>query len=324
MIHYPVTQSELVSAIDSALGTAKRRQAWWAKAYGDFLRAVKDRTHDAKQAYWSDIKEAYITLQCNKCAYCETPMPQGSKALIAYDVEHYRPKSATTPWPTNEMIKLLDITYKVNAGRNRGYPELAHHPYNYAVACKVCNSSYKSSFFPILGKPDATSYVVAQLNKREHPAIPLPLGDWGEDPSPFLTFEGFIAVPASNDELLRKRAQVVIDFFELNRRPDLLLGRATAIVVAYQHLKELKQPDLAPDVAIAQAWVDGDLSQAAPFAAAVRAFKLLFDTDEPRAREVARLANSYISKKSPNLAQSLASKPVGSLRSMKDVLAALN
>lgn len=324
MIHYPVTLSELVSAIDSALGTAKRRQAWWAKAHSDFLRAVNERTHDAKKAYWSEIKEAYITLQCSKCAYCETPMPQGSKALIAYDVEHHRPKSATTHWPTAEMIKLLGITYTVNAGRSRGYPELAHHPYNYAVACKVCNSPYKSSFFPILGKPDATSYVVAQLNKQEHPAIPLPLGEWGEDPGLFLTFEGFIAVPASNDQLLRKRAQVVIDFFELNRRPDLLLGRATAIVVAYQHLKELKQPDLASDVAMAQAWVDGDLSQTAPFAAAVRAFKLLYDTDESRAREIVRLANSYISKKSPNLAQSLASKPPNSLRSMKAVLAALN
>ncbi len=324
MIHYPVTLTELVSAIDSALGTAKRRQAWWAKAYGDFLRAVNQRTHNAKQTYWTDIKEAYITLQCNKCAYCETPMPQGSKALIAYDVEHYRPKSATTPWPTAEMIKSLGITYKVNAGRSRGYPELAHHPYNYAVACKVCNSPYKSSFFPILGKPDANSYDVAHLNKQEHPAIPLPLGDWGEDPGSLLTFEGFIAVPASNDELLRERAQVVIDFFELNRRPDLLLGRATAIVVAYQHLKELKHPDLASDVAMAQSWVDGDLSQTAPFASAVRAFKILFDTDEPRARTVARLANSYISKKSPALAQSLTSKPGGSLQSMAAVLAALN
>ncbi len=324
MIHYPVTLSELVSAINRTLGTAKRRQAWWAKAYSEFLRAVSQRTHDSKRTYWSDIKEAYITLQCNKCAYCEAPMPHGSKALIAYDVEHHRPKSATTPWPTAEMIKVLGITYKVNAGRTRGYPELAHHPYNYAVACKVCNSPYKSSFFPILGKPDATSYDVVQLNKQERPAIPLPLGDWGEDPSQFLTFEGFIAVPASNDEQLRKRAQVVIDFFELNRRPDLLLGRATAIVLTYQHLKELNQLDLAPDVETARSWVDADLRQTAPFASAVRSFKVLFDTDEPLAREVARLANSYISKKSSALAQSLTSKPVGSSQSMYDVLAALS
>jgi hypothetical protein len=151
--------------------------------------------------------------------------------------------------------------------------------------------------------------------------VPAPTG---EDPSQFLTFEGYIAVPASNDEQLRKRAQVVIDFFELNRRPDLLLGRATAIVLTYQHLKELNQLDLAPDVETARSWVDADLRQTAPFASAVRSFKVLFDTDEPLAREVARLANSYISKKSSALAQSLTSKPVGSSQSMYDVLAALS
>lgn len=324
MIHHEVTLDELVGAINSALGNLKRQRAWWAKAHRDFLRAIDEQTHNAKQAYWSDIKEAYITLQCFKCAYCETPMPQGSKALIAYDVEHHRPKSTTSPWPTAEMVTLLGIRYKVNMGRRRGYPELAHHPYNYAVACKVCNSPYKSSFFPILGEPDASSYHVEQLNQKERPAVPLPLGDWGEDPASFLTFEGFIAVPASDDAQLRKRAQVVIDFFELNRRPDLLLGRAAAIVVAYQHLKELNQPDLASDTAMAREWVDGDLRPSAPFAAAVRAFKLLFDTDELRAREVARLANSYISKKSPSLAKRLTSLPPSSSQSMEAVVAALN
>ena len=324
MIHYQATLGQLVGAINATLGTVAKQNSWWYRAHSDFVRAVKQRTHIAKQAYWSEIKDAYITLQCNKCAYCETPMPEGSKALIAYDVEHHRPKSRTSAWPDAKKRQSLAIDYHVGSGRSRGYPELAHHPYNYAVACKVCNSPYKGSFFPILGKADDASYVVAVLNKHEHPTIPLPLGDWGEDPSAFLTFEGFIAVPASADAQSRKRAQVVIDFFELNRRPDLLLGRATAIVVAYQHLKELRDPDLATDVAMAQSWVDSDLREAAPYASAVRAFKHLFDTDEAKAREVARLANRYISKKSPSLAQSLTSKPAGSFKSMDGVLAALD
>ena len=323
MIHYAVTLNELIAAINAALGTQARQDSWWGRAHADFRRAIRTKVHDKRKAYWSEVKGAFIALQHDKCAYCELPMPQGSKSRIAYDVEHHRPKSSTSPWPDAKTAQALSISYQVGAGRARGYPELAHHPFNYVAACKVCNSPYKGDFFPILGTAHPSSYLIDELNRREEPAIPLPLGDWGEDPEGFLTFEGFIAMPRHQSGPRRLRAQVVIDFFELNRRADLLLGRAATIALLYQHLKEVAQPDLAADVAEAQSWVDADTHEAAPYAAAARAFKALYDADRPRAVEAVRLANRYISTKSSTLARQLASGLPGQVKSMSQVLAAL-
>lgn len=324
MIHYPISVEALVDAINTALGSQSRQDDWWFRAHADFLRAIKDRRFISAQAYWGEVKGAFMALQENKCAYCEQPMPQGSKSSIAYDVEHYRPKSSTKAWPDAKTRQRLAIGYDVGQGRARGYPELAHHPCNYAVACKVCNSPYKSDCFPILGKADEDEFDVAALKAAERPALPLPLGTWGEDPGSFLTFEGFIALPASPDPALRRRAEIVIDFFELNRRADLLLGRATAITLLYQQLKEVQKPELAADAVEAQAWVDACLVDGAPFSGAARAFHRTYKADPSKAVDIVRLANRYLARKSSTVAKSLANILPGQVTSMDEVMSRLD
>ncbi|PTT76010.1 hypothetical protein DBR42_27700 [Pelomonas sp. HMWF004] len=298
--------AQLIAAINRELGTPAKQDGWWSRAHTNFQSAVRTRKFDASQAYWSEVKGAFIALQSHKCAYCETPMPQGQRKKVAYDVEHYRPKSRTQAWPTQTIRRDLGITYRVNAGRRRGYPELAHHAWNYAVACKVCNSPYKSDYFPLLGRCNGASHSPLTLNLTELPAIPLPLGTWGEDPEAFLTFHGFIAVPKAGlkGDML-KRTQVVIDFFELNRRPDLLLGRAATIGLLYRNLREMQHPHLARNAAEAQSWVDQQLSSEAPYAAAARAFRALHLAAPGQAKTVAQLAQRYVHSKDSALAQSL-------------------
>lgn len=302
MIQYKVDRAALISEINKESPSG----AWWRKAKKAFDQAVLFGTHDADKEYWSEIKEAYMRLQNHKCAYCETPMAQGRHAKIDYDVEHHRPKGKVDAWPTQEIRRRLSINYTVASGRVAGYPELAHHPHNYVVSCKVCNSPYKSNFFPILGTPSKNGECrIARLNSKEKPVIPLPMGDWGEDPEQILTFLGFVAIPASDDPASVLRAKVIIDFFELNLRPDLLLGRATAIYKMYHHLCEVKDQRVANDSAEAQRWVLNAMADSAPYSAACRAYYRLYQEDSGRAKEIARLSQSYVEKKDPVLAESL-------------------
>ena len=287
MIRYPLTQTALVDLVNQAC------PSWWQRSYADTQVAIKSRQHNTARQYWGDVKSVFIRLQGSKCAYCEKPMAQGSFNNIDYDVEHYRPKSSCKIWPTDAAKKRLGIDYVVNSGRSRGYPELAFHLFNYAVACKVCNSPYKSDCFPILGAPNEHDYDAGVLNASERPVIPMPIGDWGEDPSSFLDFEGFIAVAKDQTPAVKRRAQILIDFFELNSRRDILVGRATAIALAYKHLREEVNLDLAISEAQAQEWVSGVQLDTAPFAAAVRAFVRKYEQDKTAAKKIAQLAVQF-------------------------------
>lgn len=302
MIHYRIAHADLIAEVD------RESSQWWAKAYADTRNAIRSRTHDTTRQYWSEIKWAFMRLQHYKCAYCEKPLAEGRKAAIDYDIEHHRPKSRCLPWPDAKTREHLAIDYDVATGRARGYPELAYHLHNYAVTCKVCNSPYKHDFFPILGKPDAKGYVPIALNQAEQPVVPMPLGEWGEDPGAFLDFEGFIVVPRASAPASRRRAEILIDFFELNRRTDLLVGRATTIALVYQFNEEVRQPSLAASSAEAQSWLDAALSDAAPYAGAARAFCGRYREDRTKARDIARLALKFVARKNVDLGASLLSR----------------
>jgi 5-methylcytosine-specific restriction endonuclease McrA len=317
MIAYPVTNDELVNAINSESTT------WFSRAYIDTLLARETQKYDSTKSYWGDIKQAFIKLQSSKCAYCEKPMAEGEKSNIDYDVEHHRPKSGCSPWPDAKTKKRLKIDYVLNQGRDRGYPELAFHPFNYIVACKVCNSPYKSDYFPLLGKPNENSFDPVELNQSEEPVIPMPLGTWGEDPSDFLDFEGFVAVAKSSDPKRRKRAEAFIDFFELNRRPDLLVGRAVLILLCYYALREVKDLDLAKNKTEAQGWVDDYCAPGTGYSAVAQAFVKLFAAKPKLAREYAQIAMVYVNRKSKRLGNALVQDGSKNRISMEDAIKAV-
>ncbi len=71
--------------------------------------------------YWKKAKTQLKKESSEKCAYCECKVPQVAHG----DVEHYRPKDL--------------------------YWWLAYNYDNYLFCCQICNQTYKSNNFPLLG-----------------------------------------------------------------------------------------------------------------------------------------------------------------------------
>jgi hypothetical protein len=112
---------------------------------------------------WSDYKDVLSQAQFLKCGFCEL------KIIAGYfgDVEHYYPKGevwALPPEPAHWGRERRGLSTVV--GRRKvvlsqtGYWWRAYDWLNYLLACKICNSSWKRSYFPVQEVP--------------HPVPPLP------------------------------------------------------------------------------------------------------------------------------------------------------
>ena len=102
MIRYDVTPSDLEAAV-------RRIAPNWltdAAARTEYFRSVG--RYDEDGGTWSAIKDAYMRLQHNKCAYCERKLSGPPEGRIEHDVEHYRPKSVVKAWPTEAMRRHAD------------------------------------------------------------------------------------------------------------------------------------------------------------------------------------------------------------------------
>ncbi len=105
-----------------------------------------------KKGIWSEVKPVYMSLQRDKCAYCERKLASADfGGTIEHDLEHFRPKSSARPWPTTAISRERGLVYTFPTGKHHasGYYWLAYHPLNYCVACKKCNTPLKLDFFPI-------------------------------------------------------------------------------------------------------------------------------------------------------------------------------
>ncbi|HEX8435530.1 hypothetical protein, partial [Archangium sp.] len=148
MIRYPITQQDLEARID-------QKSPSWRKRAQKRTQKHRKAGRVTGTGIWREIKRVYVELQHNKCAYCERALEKNWSANIEYDVEHFRPKSSVTPWPTPELRQRRGIRYQVRNGAPGGYPQLAHSHLNYLAACAVCNSPQKHDYFPIAGTADA-------------------------------------------------------------------------------------------------------------------------------------------------------------------------
>jgi len=209
----------------------------------DWLTEAATRTtaYRGKKSYseppkpiWSDIKRIYMKLQFNKCAYCEQKLEGGPRGPIAHDVEHFRPKNAVVIWPTTKQLRQPSYAFiasdqLVMGAACDGYYLLPYHVFNYATACKVCNSILKRNYFPIAAARITDSDSPSRL-ERERPYLIYPLGHWDDDPEAIITFEGFKPVPrAGLSAQQRYRALITITFFELDIREPLIKQRAALI-----------------------------------------------------------------------------------------------
>lgn len=90
-----------------------------AGLYKKRLDLGKLESKDFDSDYWKKSKERIQIESLDKCAYCESPVPQVAHG----DVEHFRPKVP--------------------------YWWLAYCYDNYLFSCQICNQVYKSDHFPL-------------------------------------------------------------------------------------------------------------------------------------------------------------------------------
>jgi hypothetical protein len=210
-----------------------------AEARTEAFRQAGKYDEDSKNSIWSEIKEVFLEIQHEKCAYCERKLASRQYGLIEHDVEHYRPKNFVKPWPSKTIARKRKLAYDFPTGAafQEGYYLLAYNILNYTTSCAPCNRPLKSNYFPIAGSRGPQSDDPASL-RAEQPFLPHPVGDSDEDPEELLTFLGVTAVPKSVDFLRQRRAQVTIDFFALNEREEPRYQRAERIVELWIALEE--------------------------------------------------------------------------------------
>lgn len=235
-----------------------------------------------------------MALQHNKCAYCERRLAGPPFGDVEHDVEHFRPKSSVTAWPTASIAANRGISYTFATGgaADPGYYLLAYSLLNYATACKTCNSPLKSSYFPIAGPRD-TAGEDPTLLAAEEAFLVYPLGTFDADPEEILTFDGIIPVPVEKTGRPFRRAKVIVDFFELDSREELRRERSKIIVGLWiaHRLRLTGDPD---DQQIAEESIDDLTSQSSPHTSCARAFLRLITENPVKARELAREAKDYL------------------------------
>lgn len=292
MIRIAITEIELHQRIEA------EAKGWLKKAQTKAKAANTSGHVGEGDGIWSEIKGVYMQLQGFKCMYCEKPMPKpddardGASGKVEYDVEHFRPKNRVTAWPPAKVKDRRSIDYddQLEAGVPTGYVWLAFDHLNYGVSCKTCNSELKGDRFPILGKRGKKGQRNAELDPIEKPCLLLPVGAKGPDPESLLSWNGPLVFPkkglSAEDTL---RAKVLIDFFELDTRRDLLDLRCQGILLLFPKLK-LK-------TAKARQFVQALTADDATFAGCFRAFVELARKNHAEAAGWAEACEQYVASR---------------------------
>lgn len=288
MIRIDITQNELLTEI-------RARSSQWldsAKKTRELNKSA--RKYEVSKPNWSDIKGAYIKIQKGRCAYCERELTIDEReGGHEWDVEHFRPKSSVRAWPTPKIREERGINYDLpnSTSSTAGYYLLSHHPLNYVVSCKICNSKLKGSYFPVNNAPRQIHEDDPSKMSDEGALLVYPLGDLDDDPEDLIGIPGFVPqVTASTDDK-KLRARVTIDFFDLAGRPTLIRQRATAITHLANNLEFRDLPGMPQRVVRrAERVIDALLKGLHPHTNCARSFKRLYDTDKAEAERIAERA----------------------------------
>lgn len=312
MITYRVTQKDLVEAI------IKHNAAWFGEAkaataaciavgkYVDEIPANPATGQKAKSTdgLWGKIKEVFMTFQHSKCCYCERVLESQVFGKIEHDVEHYRPKSRVRDWFSKAVKKDLadwPASLTRSGAEDAGYYLLAFDPRNYATACKTCNSTLKSDYFPCRHANALDADSPAKAN-ADQPWLIFPFGDLDELAEDLIDFEGIVAQPAkeaAEDELGHWRARVTIRFFRLNMaepdadigpetegRENLLRERARELTDLARTLDSLETTTSATRRKLDEDRIKFLISAESPHASCKRSFKRLWENPATREKAV--------------------------------------
>ena len=236
MIRYAITEPDLVDRI-------KAKRAKWFDEAAAIVNALSEApTSSEFKPHWSKIKQVYINLQHSKCCFCETAL----EGKINQDVEHFRPKAEVKRWELPERLagKRIRLLQPDDDSSEPGYKYLAYHPWNYAIACKFCNSTLKKNFFPIGAARFTSAKTAAGLDRREKAYLIYPIGENAVDPEFLIEFEGLSPRPKKRAPAFdQRRALVTIDFFQLDdavNRPELFKARAYLLQLFYLELESFR------------------------------------------------------------------------------------
>ena len=273
MIGYRVSRRELRRRI-----TAKKPD-WLSEA------------ERGEEPAWGDIKDVFARIQHFKCGYCESPMPRPQRRpgeddakpwgwRREYDVEHFRPKGSVKRWP--DARSRLRYDFDTGDEMAGGYSWLAHDCFNYLVSCKTCNQDNKKDYFPISGARGTGGDSVSQLNRSERPFLVNPVGAGDVKPEDLIGFYGVVAIPRGARGHKRRRGRVIIDFFGLNLRDDLILQRCYLVTAMWHCLERHRagNPRVREEAARV---IDALASSGSPHANCARCFRDLYASDRPAA-----------------------------------------
>lgn len=295
MIGYPVTLARLGALVDAEKPGWRER----AKALTDQFRGDGAYT-ETKKPIWSEVKPVYMRLQGDsKCAYCERKLEAVEKGKGEQDVDHFRPKKRVRRWRGSHALKKAGVAITAPAPDSPGYHLLPYHLFNYAAACKPCNSVLKKDWFPIAGSYTLHGEHPTDLT-GELPYLIYPLGDIDADPESLIRFVGVSprAVAAGGHD--RNRALVTIEFFALDdeTRKNLFRERAALIVTLFMLLEKFHGGGPAAERKEAGDLITGFTSPVSAHTNCARSFTRLYESSRADAVEIYQNAVEFICSRS--------------------------
>jgi hypothetical protein len=282
-----------VSAIDLEQAIEKQSPGWIKKAADRTKAFKKKKKYSEKSSIWSAVKPAYMKLQGNsKCAYCERKLESVDLGKIEQDVEHFRPKGSVKPWKAPKALADEGVKFAKAPPVGKGYYLLPYHPFNYAAACKPCNSALKKDYFPIAGTYNLRGADPKSL-RTERPYLIYPIGDVDDDAEKMIEFYGVSPRPVAKAGHARNRALVTIEFFKLDdadKRKNLLRERAIILVALCPQLEKMRGQASATEKTQAKSLVNSFMSSNMPHTNCARSFRRLFESNLSEARALAQVA----------------------------------
>jgi hypothetical protein len=295
MIRYPISLKKLRERITA------RKPTWFARTKRalDELPA-KPQSSDFP-GLWSEIKDVYMELQYSKCAFCEKPL----EGRIEQDVEHFRPKAEVEPWrvPQDLADAGLVVSQPADGTKELGYRFLAYHPFNYAAACKNCNTVFKGNLFPI-AQARKTEAKRPPAPATEQPYLIYPVGGRDDNPEDLIGFVGCVPQPAKPAGFGRFRAQATIAIFKLDDPIERRLfyeGRARAIQLLFLNLVTIDDGAAADPLLVqaARANVARMLKASEPHANCLRCFDRLYRQSRAEATRIFQDLTAFLDTVSP-------------------------
>lgn len=285
MIRHELDEAKLRAGIEA------EDPRWFAKAERRTQNFIRKGRFEEKTSIWSSAKASFMLLQFNKCVFCERAFTGPDESRIEMDLEHFRPKSAISEWRAPPGVHPYPTSF--GGASTTGYYWLSYQTTNYAAACKVCNSDYKGSCFPIAG-PRCDDPLKPDTLVNEKAYLLYPIGRSDDDPEDVITFTGTVARPVASSGPNHARAALVIDFFGLNTRDQLHIQRAEMIERFGKALISVAEGTAGAADRTYVAQIGNPLL---PHAGCLRAFKRQWDHDQKSARRLFDACRDMLAKR---------------------------